>query len=204
MSNSFPKPTAVSPKRHRHQSGRPVKPWVVVLVAGVVLVSASVSIFVLLTSHLNFGIGGTPYALGMLEVGSTHPVSGVFDIQLALSPTPGLTTEFVGLRITNTTSGPVAPGAGPATCTAPAGGPFTAFTPTNCGTPTGNWYAVLVFQNNTIASVFDNSGRWSGATVALNSTMSIYIVTGTQYSRGEDTLNAYGITSTPVTGVASL
>jgi hypothetical protein len=148
-----------------------------------------------------------PYELDMDVVGSSHPAPGVYDVELEIVPTRGMTTGIFALDILNssqTSDLRIPPGTAPATCAAPSGGTVTAFTPTNCGPPIGSWYAVLVSGNTTVASVFDSSVRWSGATVTLNDSLEIYVVSDSSYGNAGYTIAAYGTDSHSVAGSAFL
>lgn len=148
-----------------------------------------------------------PYELGMGVVASTHPAPEVYDVELEIVPTRGLTTGMFGLKIANSTEASFAlipPGTAPASCAAPSGGTVTAFTPTNCGTPADSWYAVLVSGNSSVASVFDSSARWSGATVALNDSLEICVVSDRGYVKAGYTILAYSTGSESVWGSAYL
>jgi hypothetical protein len=135
-----------------------------------------------------------PYSIQMVEVGASHPNTDLYYIDIAVNPTVGLATAVFGLRITNISGSVITPGIAPPSCAAPYGGTLSAFNPENCGTPDGNWYAVLVFENTTVSSVFDVSGRWSGASASVDQGSSeINIVSNANY-----TDKGYYLSATPV------
>jgi hypothetical protein len=155
------------------------------------------------TSSLPICVGSSPCILGMENLGPYHPATGVFEIEIAIYPTEGLPTGVFGLEVRNSTSGMVPSGIHPSSCVASSGGSFTAFTVANCGAPTGNWYAVLVFENTTIAAVFDSEG-WSGAEVTVTTLMEIYVISGTSYYGIGDTLITWPTGSGSIAGTVSL
>lgn len=200
MSVTLTTPSEPTPVLRRDRSRSPINPWLVGLILGIIVVSSTAVTLVVFASSIRVDVGGTPYSLGMWDAGSSQPATGVFYSKLLIEPTPGLTTGLFGFKLTSTTTGGIAPGMRPTTCTAPSGSSFTTFSAANCGAPSSAWYTVLTFQNGTVASTFDSSGHWSGAALALNATMNVFVVSDANYSQGEDTLSAYGITSIPVVG----
>lgn len=141
----------------------------------------------------------------MLEIGSSHPAGGPFEIELLVGPTSGLTTGMFGLRIFNSTGVTFLPGTAPGTCLAPSGGALTSFTTKNCGAPTEGWYAVLTFTNTTIQNVFDKAGLWSGPTAPVRIELNqIYLLSDENLTGVGYTLTAYTHGSQAVEGEASL
>jgi hypothetical protein len=151
-----------------------------------------------------FCSGCSPYALGLENLGSSNPAPGVYYIALDVFPSSGLTTGLFGLWLTNSTTGLLETGDAPASCAPPSGGAYTPFNSSNCGTPTGNWYAVLVFTNGTVANVFSGTGAWVGGTVSLANYMQIDVVSGTNYTQSEDLLIVFGTGEWSVSGRAFL
>jgi hypothetical protein len=109
-----------------------------------------------------------------------------------------------GLELTNSSTGALETGDAPASCAPPSGAAYTAFTASGCGAPTGNWYAVLVFTNGTVANVFSGTGGWVGAAVSLANYMHIDVVSGANYTGSGDLLVAYGASGWSVSGRAFL
>ena len=70
------------------------------------------------------------------------------------------------------------------------------------GAPTEGWDAVLLFENNTVASVFGSVGHWSGTSVSLNAGRQMFTVSGTNFSESGDQLVAFG--TTPLVVVSSV
>jgi hypothetical protein len=179
------------------------KSIIFILAIIVVLVIATVFVFRLLA--VNSSTASLPYCTGfacslaMHNLGQSQPAPGVFEIEITVNPTEGLPTGVFGLEIRNSTDGVVPPGIHPLSCTASSGGSFTAFTVGYCGAPTGSWYAVLVFDNTTVATVFDTGG-WSGAEVTLTTLMEIYVISGTSYHGVGDSLIAQGTGSSSISG----
>jgi hypothetical protein len=198
--SSPPAPPTVRPPRPR-LSGHEVREYAQLALTGVVPLLLTVGIILVLLPGIRPPITSThpPYILGMTNGGSSEPAPGVFAVDLALDPTAGLSTSMFALDLYNDTSGSVLPGSAPPSCAAPAGASYTSFTPTHCGAPAAGWYAVLTFTNDSVASVFDHSGTWSGAPVLLNATMQIFLVSGTNLT-GTGALNTYGTGSTSVAG----
>jgi hypothetical protein len=129
----------------------------------------------------------------MANGGSFEPAPGIFNVEVKISPTPGLLNNHTGLRVEHGGSTTLPPGAAPTSCASPSGRFYTPFSSSACGAPASNWYAVLVFANGTIGSVFDSSGVWSGAPTMLTDLMEIYTVSGGKLSSAADSLVVYGV-----------
>lgn len=141
--------------------------------------------------------GCGPWDLGMDPVNATHPAAGVYYVEVGIYPEAGLLTQMFVLNLRNSTTGPVPTGAAPASCAGPSGSSFVGFTVQNCGAPaTGNWYAVLVFPNATVASVYSASSgySWSGLIIWLSSQMEIYVISSVDQVGATLTSVGVGIT----------
>jgi hypothetical protein len=188
----------------------PVSPWDIsplkLLGVIVVVILVGVSSFLGLAFYLASSLtlsscGCIPYSLGMVSEGSSNPTPGLYYEPIEISPTSGLTTGMFGLKVFTAAGSPITLGAAPTSCAPPAGGTLTAFTVKNCGSSTGNWYAVLVFENTTVQGVFDDRGHWSSPTAPLERfSDQIYIVSGTSYAGVEYTLSAYSVGGGSVSG----
>jgi hypothetical protein len=173
-------------------------PWAI----GTLLVGAIiVAVLALPVPHSPvFCAGCSPYSLGLENLGSSNPAHGLYYVDLDVFPSSGLTTGIFGLRLTNSTTGPLELGDAPASCAPPSGSDYTAFTASNCGAPTGIWYAVLVYTNGTVANVFSGTGAWVGAAVSLANYMHIDVVSAANYTQSGDLLDAYGTSEWSVSG----
>lgn len=185
--------------RRRARAQRGVSPIIATILLVAITVVLAAVLYVLVSGLTKTG-AQTPYELGMSE--SSASGSGTtWTIIMSLSPTSGLTSGLVGLKITNVggTSQPTA--AVPAACKA-----YVA--PTVCATVSGGWYAVLVGSNGTVFAAYGSS-QWVGygsgiTTVALNSGMQLWILTQSSYSGIGDTIVAFGAGSASVSGSQSL
>jgi hypothetical protein len=145
------------------------------------------------------------YALAMSAPSwsSTNPDYGSIAINAVSG---GLTTALFGLTISTESGAPVAIGtAVPATCAWSKSG--TAFSTTNCGAPTGNWYVVLFYTGNgSIADVYVN-GAWASGTptVSISAAETVEVI-GSQslLQASGDTLSAFGTSSSSVSGSSGL
>jgi hypothetical protein len=192
----------------------PVSPWdfsplkLIGAIVVVVLIGVA-SLFGLafyLTSSLVLpSCACVPYELGMVPNGTSNPAAGLYYEALEVSPTSGLTTGMFGLAIVRSTGSGISSGVAPNSCAPPVGGTLTPFTLKNCGAPSGNWYAVLVFENTTIQGVFDSRGHWSGPTALLErSSDQIYVISDASYAGIETTIFAYSTDGASVSGACSL
>ena len=132
-----------------------------------------------------------PFHLGLTYEGYTTSNSGIHYAALNVSVKPGLSTGWFRLQLDYSTSISVLAGIPPQSCAVPDGSSYTRFSPDSCGAPSWNWYAVFVYQNLTIASVFGNLGLWLGKPVVLNDTFVLYVITGLNLSAIPYSLSAY-------------
>jgi hypothetical protein len=175
------------------------------VVAIAVIVALTFGALYAVTSGLTGGSAGCClYALQMSNLGSSHTTATVFGVELGIDPTTGLTTGFFGMKMSNASYVFIPPGVPPASCAAPNRTSAIAFTPESCGAPESGWYVVLVFENNTIASVLGSSEHWLGAPVALDGRMHIDLVSGTAYAATGEFLSAYGTGVSSVSGSVAL
>lgn len=158
----------------------------VVIVVGVVLVNVP-SLAPLRTCAGDCGL----YELGLELTGSSQPEPGLFYTALEVSPTLGLTTGMFGLKLTNSSGGPIMAGTAPAAC-APVGN-TTPFGPSKCGAPSQGWYAVLVLHDGNITGTFDVAGHWRGSSVPVLGSDLLYLVSDTNLTVPAGTLSAYSI-----------
>jgi hypothetical protein len=146
-----------------------------------------------------------PYELGMEVLVPSSPRAGLYDLELGLAPTPGLTTAMFGLELMNASTAATLPlGAAPGSCASPSGGTRSAFNSTNCGPSASGWYAVLVEPGGWIGSVFQAPAAWSSAPLPLTNAMHLYLASATNLSATEDVLDAAGTLSYSVSGAAWL
>ena len=194
--------TAIRTWRKKRQRG--VSPIIATILLVAITVVLAAVLYVLI-SGLTHGGTSTPYSISMGTPtwSSGTPDYGVIHIAGVSS---GLTTSIFGLSVTTISGSTVAVGtAAPATCKWVKAG--TAFTTTNCGAPTGNWYVVLYWTaNNSIANVYVN-GAWASGTPSVGITAgaeTLAIVasnTGAGILQGSgDSLNAFGTGSSSVSG----
>ncbi len=141
------------------------------------------------------------YLLGMSEVGAAEPAADTYWVELALTPTSGLTTGVFGLEVTSASSTTV-PGSTPSSsCTVGA-----VFEVSHCAAAVDDsdeWYGALVYANGTIANVF-GSGGWTGPTVTVTGEDTVFIVSGADLDGIGDVLSAFATGSASVSGSVTL
>lgn len=148
----------------------------------------------------------TTWSLAPRALGITNPAVGVYEVEIAIDPEFGLTTAYFELEVHNASGGNVLAGRGPSSCVPSSGSGATSFTLANCGAPIGNWYAVLVFHNGTVGSVYNgpDSWRWTSPTVWLSSSMKIYLVSDSDFGSAGYELYALPSGLIPVDGSCTL
>jgi len=190
----------------RRKNRRGVSPIIATILLVAITVVLAAVLYVLISGLTKTG-ASTPYELGMQETGSTGSGTA-YTIFVALSPTTGLTTSAFGLRVltvsgvANTVEAPPT-GCGPkATLAAPQAA---------CAGVAGGWFAMLLNSQGYLVAVFgaNTSASWnyglSGATtVALNGGYTLQILTQTSFTGIGNTIQAYGVGTSSVSGQATL
>jgi hypothetical protein len=134
----------------------------------------------------------------------SQPSPGAYVENLTVRATVGAyTTDNFALEI-GAPGSVLPPTPSPATCAPRAGGAFVAFGVARCGAPAGGWYAVLVTENGSVASVFNDSYRWSGGPITPTAGDHLYVISSQDYHGAGLTLYAYGLGPYGVTGEALL
>lgn len=181
-------------RRWRKRTKRGVSP----IIATILLVAITVvlaAVLYILISGLTSGPGSTPLSVQFGQGTPSKSGTTFYDtFQIAVSS--GITTAQFGLKITDTTGAPVGAGTA-ATCSG------TYAPGTNCLKPTSGWYAVLISSNGTVVATFDSSGAWS-ATHSISNANSIVLVSASQLSGTSDSLAAYGLSGSSVSGSTTL
>ncbi len=141
-------------------------------------------------------------AMGAPSWSSTNPDYGTIVIAAVSG---GLTTAMFGFSVITQSDSSVAVGtAAPSSCAWAKAG--TAFTTSNCGAPTGNWYVVLFWTgNDSIANVYVNGGWQPGTpTTAIAAGSETLVVVGAEslLQSSGDTLNAGGTAPYIVSGTS--
>ena len=180
------------------RSKRAVSP----IIATILLVAITVvlaAVLYVLVSGLTKTSTSTPYELGMAETGSN---TGTTDtVILALTPTAGLATSMFGLKITTVSGSTLATVAVPAACA-------NAVTTSTCVGVAGGWYALLVTGGKVSATWGNATAVWGNlggaGTIALNGGYQLWVVTTTVYTGASNSISAYGISTSSVSGSAYL
>jgi hypothetical protein len=174
--------------------------------AGVVVVVVVVFVFLFLvamlytlTSGYMTGSSSAPKSFSFTSTGFFRNVN-VTDMNFSVSSSAGLTTASVGLKILTTSGSAVPVGIASSNtrvgCT--QGNPFG-----GCGVGNGtrgSWYAVITDSSANVEAVYDVNGWIVGGDIGVSYTYTLTIVSATSYIGSGDTLSAYGLGSSSVSG----
>ncbi len=192
---------AVRTWRKKRQRG--VSPIIATILLVAITVVLAAVLYVLI-SGLTHGGGSVPYSLSMGSPNwngnsGTIAISGV---------SGGLTTSLFGLSVATISGAPVAI----STAALPTGCAAKGTSTSSCTSPTAGWYAVLYYTGNgTIADVWvgtatATSGAWSATwTVAISSGAQSLLIVGSTAAKlpgSGDTMSAYGLTASSVSGTS--
>lgn len=178
-------------------------PVIAVAVTVTILVVVAYFALVLLAStgsHAPVECSQVPCSLAMAAPTETTPAPGVAWASVAITPTRGLTTAVLELRLMSPGfSTDYAAGTAPvSTCKA-----TVALQASSCGVPaSGLWYVALV--NGTTLEVLNvySAGAWTGAATPLTVGLALVVVSATDsglFGSG-DHLSAYGTGGSSVSG----
>jgi flagellin-like protein len=186
-------------RRNARRSKRGVSPIIATILLVAITVVLAAVLYVLVSGLTRTG-ASTPYELGMSETSATGSGTA-YTIILAISPTSGLTTSLVGLKIVSVGGSTLTVGAAPAACKA-----YVA--PSSCATVSSGWYVVLVGSNGTVFATYGSAG-WGGyatgtTAVALNGGFQMWIESQSQYAGVGNTISAFGTGTSSVSGSATL
>jgi hypothetical protein len=165
------------------------------MIVGITVVLAAV--LYVMVADLTRTSPSAPYELSMTEVSATMPASNTYVVTMALSPSAGITTGIVGLKVMTSGQGWVA-NVDPSAGCAPGVDPST-----SCVGTTGGWYGVLVGPNRSVAATY-GSEAWAYpngvTTIGLNSSYELWVVTYTPVTGSGDVIYAFGTGLSPVSG----
>jgi len=192
--------------RNGRKKRRGVSPIIATILLVAITVVLAAVLYVLISGLTKTG-ASTPYELGMQETGSTGSGNS-YTIFIAISPTTGLTTSAFGLKVVTVSGTTAAVGTVPTSC----GPKATLAAPqAACIGVTTGWYALLLNSQGYLAGVFgtNSSITWnyglSGATtVPLNGGYTVQIISYTSITGIGDTMQAYGLGTSSVSGQATL
>ena len=186
---------------------RGVSPIIATILLVAITVVLAAVLYILVSGYIG-GTGSKP--LSFSPSGSTPSTAGsgsttsYYDT-LAVSASSGLTTAEFGLKIVGVT-GSVNPdytGTMPTTCAATDTFNESAVgASTGCPAETSGWYAVLVGSSGTIVATYSGSS-WS-ATATVSNSDTLVIVSNAQLAGSGDTLSAFGVGGSSVSGSVSL
>jgi flagellin-like protein len=191
-------------KRNVKRHARGVSPIIATILLVAITVVLAAVLYVLVSGLTRSG-ASTPYALGMVETSNSCGATTCI-VMLQISPSPGLTTSAIGLRIINLNTQGIQPTvAAAAGCTAGVASASTA-----CTATAGGWYAVVIASGGTEAAAYSGaSASWglyaTGTNLALNGGYTLMIVTAAGNSFvGLCQITAYGVGASSVSGQANL
>ena len=170
------------------------------IIATILLVAITVvlaAVLYVLISGLTHSSASTPYSINIGTPTWTGGTPNYGTMRIA-SATTGLTTSLFALSVATSTGVPVPVGtAATANCK-----PANVYSSTNCGAPTGSWYAVIYFLGNgTIANVYVNTA-WSFATVGVGQSEALVVVGPSTFQNSGDVMSATGTGSSSVSGAS--
>ncbi|MGP8077559.1 MAG: archaellin/type IV pilin N-terminal domain-containing protein [Thermoplasmata archaeon] len=193
-------------RARRRKSERGVSPIIATILLVAITVVLAAVLYVLVSGLTRSG-ASVPYELGMQ---SGQPGTGgsgaTWTDVLSLSPTSGLTTSAMGLKV-------ITPGATtfPAVAASGVGCSISAATnvPTSCTGTAGGWYAALTSPSTgyIVALYTSASGGWTyvtGTTVALTNGYQLWVISAIQVAGNSYTISAYSSGTSSVSGSALL
>jgi flagellin-like protein len=187
----------------RKNQRRGVSPIIATILLVAITVVLAAVLYVLVSGLTRTG-ASTPYSLGM-AVNSATGSGSTWVVNLALSPTSGLTTGAFGLSVVNNVGVAQATEAAPAACKAYAASPTT-----SCTGVAGGWYGVLVASNGTVAATYSGAtAGWTGygtgvTTISLSGSYTLWVVSAVTYDGAGYVISAFGTGTSSVSGSANL
>lgn len=194
---------------------RPRKRWstativIVVVVAVVVATVIPGVVLFYLVSGLSTQGASTLYVLGMTVTTTTGPTGtpASYYVNLSLAPTQGLQTGLFGLEVVNSSDVLEPTVAGSSGCVNGATSPTA-----SCVAPGAGWYAVLVGSSGAVSATYSKEGSgaaWTNlptgsSVVTVTGADRLIVVSSVKYASTEYTLEAFGLSSTPVAGSTAL
>ena len=190
---------------------RGVSPIIATILLVAITVVLAAVLYILVSGYIG-GTGSKP--LSFSPSGSTPSTAGTststsYYDTLSVSASSGLTTAEFGLKITGVTGSVIAAYSGtlPTSCTA-----GSIFSEATQNSTTGNcpaagvthaWYAVLVDSSGNIVATY-SSGAWSATVTVSNSDTLVLVNNGGQLAGSGDTLSAFGVGGSSVSGSVTL
>ena len=184
-----------SPLRQDETGGRrrtPARVYTVALLSAVAAVTVTAGAYYLLAA-LNSTELRPPLNLGFGSPRFTEPQSGVYYVQIQLSPTGSIPTADFSLKLSTPSGHRILAGNSTSACLPPSGSTYSPLNPATCGVPARGWYAVLAISNETIANVFGYPGSWAGSSISVAHPDSLYLISGENLSGSYDLLDAFGV-----------
>ena len=191
---------------------RGVSPIIATILLVAITVVLAAVLYILVSGYIG-GTGSKP--LSFSPSGSTPSTSSTgtgatgtsYYDTLSVSASTGLTTAEFGLKIAGVSGNVIAPlssGSVPATCT----GTFTeagvgASASGDCPAVSSAWYAILVDSSGSVVATYGSSG-WSSTQSVSNSDTLVLVNYGSQLAGSGDTLSAFGVGGSSVSGSTTL
>ena len=192
---------------------RGVSPIIATILLVAITVVLAAVLYILVSGYIG-GTGSKP--LSFSPSGSTPSTAGTgsttsYYDTLSVSASSGLTTAEFGLKIVGISGSAIVPGAPPSASSCAAGSTFTeaplgtagaSDCPAVTGTGGTGWYAVLVDSSGKIVATYSGSSWSSTATVSNSDTL--VLVCSVQLAGSGDTLSAFGVGGSSVSGSVTL
>ena len=191
---------------------RGVSPIIATILLVAITVVLAAVLYILVSGYIG-GTGSKP--LSFSPSGSTPSTAGTgsstsYYDTLSVSASSGLTTAEFGLKITGVTGSVITAYSGtlPTGCTAgssfiEAGQNSTSLGDCPAAGVTHAWYAVLVDSSGNIVATY-SSGAWSATVTVSNSDTLVLVNNGGQLAGSGDTLSAFGVGGSSVSGSVTL
>ena len=194
---------------------RGVSPIIATILLVAITVVLAAVLYILVSGYIG-GTGSKPLTFspsGSTPSTATSSTGTSYYDTLAVSASTGLTTAEFGLKIAGVSGNVIAPLASAsiqASCSgtfveagvgSTAAGDCPAVAPGTGGTPA--WYAVLVNSSGGVVATYGSSG-WSSTQVVSNSDTLVLVNYGSQLAGSGDTLSAFGIGGSSVSGSTTL
>jgi len=186
------------PLRRDGTGGRrwtPARVYTVAVLSALAAVTFTAGAFCLLgaLNSTEVCVGCGPLNLGFGSPRFTEPQSGVYYVQIPLSPTGSIPTADFSLKLSTPIGHRILAGNSTSACLPPSGSTYSPLDPATCGVPARGWYAVLALSNETVANVFGYPGSWAGSSISVAHPDSLYLISGENLSGSYDLLDAFGV-----------
>ena len=190
---------------------RGVSPIIATILLVAITVVLAAVLYILVSGYIG-GTGSKPLTFspsGSTPSTATGSTGTSYYDTLAVSASTGLTTADFGLKVSGVTGGVITGAASvPTTCT--DGSTFTEVADNvtsaagDCAAVSSHnaWYAVLVSSSGSVVATY-SGGSWS-STQTISNSDTLVLVNGIQLAGSGDTLSAFGVGGSSVSGSVTL